>query len=581
MSIFSHVDARARARFGVLMLAAMACLPFVSVWPTSPIDTFYAECIAFVCGLAAVTAALTLGLPKEVPRIVVLPGLLTLLIALHAILGRAADTQLAQLAGLYLAFSVAIIVSANVLSQTIGKPQVARAVAWAIVVGASWNAIAALAQAYGFANQLGGAVIHQYAAFPYGNLGQSNHLADYCALGVLAAAYLRAEARLREWPFALIVLLLLYAVVLSASRAGWVYMGLIVLGAGGFARATDASTRARLVRVALIVIVTFVIAQIGVWLFPAESATATALTRFRSMHHGEERWRIWQGAWQMFLSHPWFGVGYGNFAARFFELAASLPPPRPSEVAHNGHNLFLHVLAEFGLAGLIVLLGSAYLWLRAATREKPSLDGAWLIGVVIIVGVHAMLEYPLWYAHFLGLFAVAIGMTDAARLQWRPPRSATVLTWAALIIGWFVLASTVNDYHFLARLQGPERAQVLALGKEHITERLLRIDRTSFLRHYAALGFDRAIELSSEHLEDKLTVSATAMRVTPTHDVAYRHALLLALANDSEAAKITWDRAVASYPAHTKTWIAVARANGSPQLAAMAQYAENTSLTRH
>jgi len=91
-----------------------------------------------------------------------------------------------------------------------------------------------------------------------------------------------------------------------------------------------------------------------------------------------ERLAHWLAAWRMFEQHPWTGVGLGQYATIYPQVAI----PRWSDPLGHAHNLYLHVLAEQGLLGMVGLaafLGGATVagW-RALGRTR-----GWQRGVVL------------------------------------------------------------------------------------------------------------------------------------------------------------------------------------------------------
>ena len=125
------------------------------------------------------------------------------------------------------------------------------------------------------------------------------------------------------------------------------------------------------------------------------------------------RMRFWNEAWMMFRSAPILGIGFKQFAWNNFLLAGQIPDAASDEgIIDHAHNLIFQVAAEFGVSGLIVLLGGLGWWgwsLRRAQIDPP----LWWMAVVLgVLGLHSMLEYPLWYAYFLGLAAVAMGAAE-------------------------------------------------------------------------------------------------------------------------------------------------------------------------
>lgn len=87
------------------------------------------------------------------------------------------------------------------------------------------------------------------------------------------------------------------------------------------------------------------------------------------------RFELWRGAWAMFRERPWTGVGPNNFRARLPSYERIVLAGEPS--IGTAHNLYLHQLAERGLAGAAALLFLLWrLWAGALARARASPD-AW------------------------------------------------------------------------------------------------------------------------------------------------------------------------------------------------------------
>jgi hypothetical protein len=323
---------------------------------------------------------------------------------------------------------------------------------------------------------------------------------------------------------------------------------------------------------------TFVILQfvVSAGLIPSDPAAVTTSQRLTAQATGgEERWTIWAGAVRMFLEAPWVGAGFGRFPGRFFEIAPTLAPPLPAAVTSHAHNLVLQVAAELGLPGLFLLGGSLALWWRGARRAEPSPEQVWLYGLLAVIGIHSLLEYPLWYAYFLGIAAMALGASDRARLESGRARLVPLGAAAALMLGWFACITVMSDYQALRDFQVFRRRAILEEGTDAVTRRLLELERRSMLSFLVELGFARAIEVDRTRLADKLALNTLVMRVFPEADVAYRQSLLMALSGEGAQAQVLWDRASRLYPASARAWIDRARAGRQPELDALVQYAES------
>jgi len=112
------------------------------------------------------------------------------------------------------------------------------------------------------------------------------------------------------------------------------------------------------------------------------------------------RLEIWAVAWQVFLDHPLTGIGIGNFQTYYLQHA---PPNALEPAATHAHNLFVHVLAEAGLLGLLgfLLLWGAVVRKIWQLRQRKVLV---IIGVAVVMNLfdytwfYAGVHYPLWVA---------------------------------------------------------------------------------------------------------------------------------------------------------------------------------------
>jgi hypothetical protein len=285
-----------------------------------------------------------------------------------------------------------------------------------------------------------------------------------------------------------------------------------------------------------------------------EPTLSTAASRLGSSEiSAEERPRIWKAALLMFLDSPLLGVGFRQFGWHHFELNAAMPEPRMLGFTDHAHNLPLHILAEFGLVGLVLLAVFAALWIGGLVRQQRTPAHWWVCAMALVLGVHSMLEYPLWYTFFLGVAGVLLGLGEprTMRLQLgQRGRTGRMLLVGLLTVGWLVAGQLFADYlvleNFLAfRYRYMHASQAV---NRQAKDALLEIHRSSLLAQYVELGLARTISVDTDRLADKLAVNARAMRLFPIDDVTYRQAMLLGLRGEQGAAERQWDLAVASYP---------------------------------
>jgi len=220
--------------------------------------------------------------------------------------------------------------------------------------------------------------------------------------------------------------LMTLGVVLSASRTGAV--GFLLLAAWGL---LDKGLTRR-VRVSLVL---SPLLYLAFWMLVATWAHHTQHTfgaeaRLAATDISSSRFAIWANTLDMIRAQPWWGVGWGEFN---FAWTLTPFPGRPVAFFDHTHNLFLQFAVELGLPAALVLTGllavavvQAFRRCAAAPGDEGTASRAALM-MVLLVGLHSLLEYPLWYAYFLLPTAWAFGHAlrrPAAEGAGRPPDAA-------------------------------------------------------------------------------------------------------------------------------------------------------------
>jgi hypothetical protein len=96
------------------------------------------------------------------------------------------------------------------------------------------------------------------------------------------------------------------------------------------------------------------------------------------------------------------------------------PDRRFCEILDNAHNLPLHISVELGLiAAVVFMLASAWFlwrtWPATLARDHGFGPAHMACGIVGVVLLHSMLEYPLWYAPFQTAFLMCLCLMWADR----------------------------------------------------------------------------------------------------------------------------------------------------------------------
>jgi metal-sulfur cluster biosynthetic enzyme len=127
---------------------------------------------------------------------------------------------------------------------------------------------------------------------------------------------------------------------------------------------------------------------------------------------------LWSNVLHLIGLKPWFGWGWGELDYAHFITA--YPGVRFCNILDNAHNLPLHLAVELGIPAALLLCGLlAWLVVRARPwrESRGERQTAWV--VLALIGLHSLLEYPLWY----GPFQIAVVL--AVWILWCTPKQAS------------------------------------------------------------------------------------------------------------------------------------------------------------
>ena len=148
------------------------------------------------------------------------------------------------------------------------------------------------------------------------------------------------------------------------------------------------------------------------------------------------RLRIWQDIGLMIESAPWMGVGW-----RRLQVSEVLMPGIADPVDH-AHNLFLQIQVELGILGSLALVAFlAHLVFKLKPWQFTRAHEVVMLAIAMSLGIHSMLEYPLWHALFLFLFAFALALLPGVGRSYPcPPMMTQGMASAMLVLTVWVFA---------------------------------------------------------------------------------------------------------------------------------------------
>lgn len=258
-----------------------------------------------------------------------------------------------------------------------------------------------------------------------GAVGGANETAAVLVAGITLATALTAVLKGQPWlrvAAAASAVLCSYGVLLTVSRGALVALGVMLL----VAVAVAGRWRTTVAVLALVL-------AAGVVTYFAVLAPPQARDRFEEVQGGTGRTDIWSVGWRMVEAHPIRGVGAGNY-----EDSAVRYLLRPGAIEHSefivddpkvAHNIYLHVLAELGIVGVLVFLAiiafaltcmlkaaRAFAWLGDVRMEILARAVFVAVAGILAADLFASEQYSkqLWLLLSLGPPLLAIARNAAA-----------------------------------------------------------------------------------------------------------------------------------------------------------------------
>ena len=433
---------RFRPSFHPLLLLATllaGCVPTLLAYNQPPSATLLNQCVAMALWGGVAMAAPPGALPRGTAPLLAALAVVALAALASWGLGQL-PLSLALLALGLLAGAALMVVTGACAAQKADGPAAFAALAAGLLAAGLLGAAVAAVQVFAPGWTDGQWIAHSgLLGRAVGNLRQPNHLCSLLLWALVAAVALHELRWLSRGALWALALPLVLAVELTASRTGAVGLGLL-LGWALVDRRLSRDARWLLAATPLLYALAYgamawygEISQQALGAgarLAAEGASAT------SADSPNSRLNIWRNALALVAAQPLLGVGFGEFN---FAWTLSAFANRPTAFFDHSHNLLLQLAVELGLplsALVCGLLGWA-LWqggqhARRASGDAGASARAGLM-LVVIAGLHSLVEYPLWYAYFLLPAALAWGFVlGLPAIPAQHPSAVSRSPWGAL-----------------------------------------------------------------------------------------------------------------------------------------------------
>ncbi len=425
--------------------------------------------------------------------------------------------------------------------------------AW--VAAATISAVIALLQYLGVAHQLAPWVAAAAQGEAYGNLRQRNQFATLCSLGLAALTWLplveqNKNKDLQRWTPVLAALLGTVAAA-SGSRTGLVQM-LLLLGLVTLWGLWAASSIRKTLGLAW---AAYVISSLALPMLSPDGAASGIWTRWQQEGNTcSSRVALWSNVLELIALKPWLGWGLGELDyAHFVSTYEGL---RFCAMLDNAHNLPLQMAVELGVPATVLLCAVAWRWLLRARPWAVQAAGtqiAWT--AVLLLLLHSMVEYPLWYGPFQLTLALSFWMLTKRHATGQeilvPGRKRAM----ECLLGVAVLAALAYaawDYHRVSQIYLPPEQRAPAY-RENTLEKIrgswLFSDQVRFAEYTIT-------PLTQNNAEQLHAMGLLLLHYSPEARVVEKLIESAVLLGRDEEARFYLARYKAAYPQEHARWAA-------------------------
>ena len=414
-----------------IILVLCVALPWLNPFASSPSTAVIPLLVSWMMAACALLAVVELPLAKPrwtvIERVVsaaLLAWLMTSLLWVPQVLDRALTAGLA--ASLMCVWLMVAVGRRAAIDEDVLRWLVAGLLTAAVI-----SAVLGMLQYLGLAHELTPWVNQPLKGDAFANLRQRNQFASLTSLGLVALlGWVAASAKLQNmttacWSLAFVLLNVLAAgVACSVSRTGamqWVLVGVLMAAWGwrsarqavGFGKGLVWLSIAAPMLVALwsVLMPWFALQTTGEW---GASMILRVTGQAQDYAACGGRRVLWGNVLALIAQHPWLGWGWGETDYAHFMTGYS--SMRFCDMLDNAHDFPLHLALEFGVPLALVVMAVIGAWILRRTPWRE--QNAWRVMawcLIVVLGLHSLLEYPLWYGPFQMTLGLAIGLLWASQ----------------------------------------------------------------------------------------------------------------------------------------------------------------------
>lgn len=293
---------------------------------------------------------------------------------------------------------------------------------------------------------------------PYANFGQVNHQASLLVLGLLGLWSEFERRRLGGVAAGLAAAWLVWGLSVAQSRTSWLAL-LLVLVWWWLQRGR---LRLRLPVSAVVGLVLLLAAGSLAWEPASRMLLLPEPPVLGERLNAGPRSEMWLGMARAVGMSPWVGYGWNQVAVA--HAAVATDHAAGHRLIQSAHSILLDLPLAVGLPVALVVFALAAWWLRSRLAACATITQWALAGVVLVIGTHALLEYPLEYSYFLLPFGLAIGWLEGLQGSPAGPAVPRALRLCALLCVVAMVVWVGLEYMALEESNRRVRLAVFGVG---------------------------------------------------------------------------------------------------------------------
>ncbi|BBH11107.1 O-antigen ligase C-terminal domain-containing protein [Chromobacterium haemolyticum] len=454
--------------------------------------------------------------------------------------------------------------------------EVVKCIAEVVLICAMIQAFLGGLQAADVAKYFDGYIVFDSARSVVGNIAQRNQYANFLGWGLISVSYLYAHRSLNTGIS--IVLAVFFALMMcwSGSRLALLYgLALVCLAWLWLKTSSDAEVMRRMALALALAVLALAIIQIfnhdillALKRIGLDFQTVSGSERILDGDVGARRKIEWTKAWDVFLEHPWMGVGVGGFAAKSvaMEVASGLPKAPESWLYAHCHNLIFQMLAEVGVLGTGMIVSGLVVTIKSYFKRcNRTIENFFLLSLAGVILIHSMFEYPLWYLPFLFMLAIVGAAAPEKKvfiLDIRPSIVRGISIFFGAIGVWYCVVG-VSNFWMLVRYSAPS-----ADFKENLIriESLSSLAKNPFWVSSADMMLGNYLLPTKEQLNFKLMHFEKLASFQPYASVLTQLSILRALNAQPDSARKALYMVIANYPESVPRLAVILSSRAEPEI---------------